>query len=1286
MGQSKTNGASITLTDNSSASPYPSTIAISNLVGTVSKVTATLRGFTHAYPEDIDMILVSPGGQSVALMGAVGGGTDASGLTVTFDDDAVASISDPMSSGTYRPSGTVTNMNSPAPVPPYGSALADFNGGDPNGTWKLYALDAAAEDSGSIAQGWALTVTASEPLCCGSNKPPVFASLGNKSIVESNLLSFAVTATDPYDGDPITLTYSNLPAGAMFPATNGNATFIWESPAPTGTYSVSFYAEDKDGTTEKTINITVLPTPFVDTNCHVIVSEYVEGASNNKALEIYNPTGDAIDLSAGSYVVQIYANGGSSASSTINLTGTIPSQDVFVLANSSAAAGILGVADMTSASLTFNGNDAVVLRSGGASGTVVDGIGQVGNDPGSEWGTGLTSTANNTLRRKATVKMGDTNTTDAFDPATEWDGYATDTFDGLGAHTSDCSGPPLPTPPILNPVGHQSVTVSNALQFQVVATPTDGDAVTLSVSNLPAGAEFYSTNENGSFVWGSATPTGVYSVSFYATDKDGSDAETISITVGEPGFELLAPVIQAATDVQATQFNANWLPSSGATGYLLDVATNSSFSSGGGGGSTLLDENFNAWASSWINGWTHNSGVIYTNGGVSNSRCVGMNATSDWIMSPAVTNPGTLSFYIRTSSDPGGWTVLVQTSPNGSDWTDHATLVEDGAGGTINDTPYQTNIALNLTGTFNVRWTMSARSADSCFIDNVQITAAAGGSSSYVPGYQNRDVANVTTYAVTGLTEAVTYYYRVKAYTVSSNSPYSGTTNVTTAAGVNVPPVLGAIGNKSVAVGSNLQFVVVATPTDGDTVTLTASNLPGTATFNATNENGAFEWNNATPTGVYSVSFYASDKDGTDSETISITVNSGSTELLAPVIQAASLVDATQFNANWLPSANATGYRLDVGTNDTFTGGGGGGGSTSLLAEAFATLTDTAVPSGWTTSGASDLDYTSVPYYGAASPSYKFKATGQWLQSPTFATGATNLQFWAFGNGGAGSSIAVSGLVSGVWTLVDSKVIAQSGATYQVTLNPQTTQLLFSFTKTVNCAFDDVSVMGSTGGGGSSFVPGYENRDVANVTTYAVTGLTEGVTYYYRAKAYNVTSNSPYSAVTSVVTAASSGTPPVLGAIGDQSVFLGETLQFAVTATPTESDTVTLTASNAPGGSAFYKTNELGTFLWTSASPTGLFSVTFNAADKDGGDAETIGITVNPLPRMNRFTMSNGIPASATFPSVAGQTYAMQFSTNIWEDPVLWNTVDSEVGTGGDVTLSDTNNLEIKRYYRIVIP
>ena len=51
----------------------------------------------------------------------------------------------------------------------------------------------------------------------------------------------------------------------------------------------------------------------------------------------------------------------------------------------------------------FNGDDAVVLRKGT---TVIDAIGQIGIDPGSEWGSGLISTADNTLRRADTICAG----------------------------------------------------------------------------------------------------------------------------------------------------------------------------------------------------------------------------------------------------------------------------------------------------------------------------------------------------------------------------------------------------------------------------------------------------------------------------------------------------------------------------------------------------------------------------------------------------------------------------------------------------------------------------------------------------------------------------------------------------------------------------------------------------------------------------------------------------------------------------------------------------------------
>ncbi len=165
-------------------------------------------------------------------------------------------------------------------------------------------------------------------------------------------------------------------------------------------------------------------------------SEYVEGLSNNKALEVYNGTGTDVDLGAGGYNVQMFFNGSASAGLTIDLIGTVAIGDVFVLAQTSASAEVLAEADQTNGAGLFNGDDAVVLRRGT---TILDVIGQVGFDPGSEWGSGLTSTADNTLRRLPSVCIGDPDGSNAFDPAVEWLGFATNAADGLGFHESICA-------------------------------------------------------------------------------------------------------------------------------------------------------------------------------------------------------------------------------------------------------------------------------------------------------------------------------------------------------------------------------------------------------------------------------------------------------------------------------------------------------------------------------------------------------------------------------------------------------------------------------------------------------------------------------------------------------------------------------------------------------------------------------------------------------------------------------------------------------------------------------
>jgi hypothetical protein len=169
------------------------------------------------------------------------------------------------------------------------------------------------------------------------------------------------------------------------------------------------------------------------TGCtELFFSEYSEGSSNNKYIEIYNPTANAVSLSG--YTVYQSGNGGS-YTNTFTTNATIASGDVYLIAANQADATILAAADTALAYPSiahFNGDDAMILVSGT---DTIDVIGVPGVDPGSSWSVGTGSTKDHTLIRKATVDMGSTDWTTG---ATEWDVYSQNTWTYKGAHTSNC--------------------------------------------------------------------------------------------------------------------------------------------------------------------------------------------------------------------------------------------------------------------------------------------------------------------------------------------------------------------------------------------------------------------------------------------------------------------------------------------------------------------------------------------------------------------------------------------------------------------------------------------------------------------------------------------------------------------------------------------------------------------------------------------------------------------------------------------------------------------------------
>ncbi|MEX0623915.1 MAG: ExeM/NucH family extracellular endonuclease [Saccharospirillum sp.] len=196
----------------------------------------------------------------------------------------------------------------------------------------------------------------------------------------------------------------------------------------------------------------------------LIFSEYIEGSSFNKAIELQN-TGDAtIDLSQ--YAVELYSNGSTSLNIALPLSGTLAAGDVYVIANSQAAQDILDVTDTTSGVANFNGNDVVLLREVD---TVVDRIGQLGN--------GDTFGANVTLVRKADITAGDPDFNAAFDPTIQWDAYSSNTFAYLGnSGTGDDDSDP--DDPVLAQCG-DPMTLISGVQGSGDASPLLGQSVSV---------------------------------------------------------------------------------------------------------------------------------------------------------------------------------------------------------------------------------------------------------------------------------------------------------------------------------------------------------------------------------------------------------------------------------------------------------------------------------------------------------------------------------------------------------------------------------------------------------------------------------------------------------------------------------------------------------------------------------------------------------------------------------------------------------------------------------------
>lgn len=343
---------------------------------------------------------------------------------------------------------------------------------------------------------------------------PSFTSLPTTTNTSGELYTYNITTTG---GEGVlTITATQKPAWLSL-TDNGNGTALLSgTSADTDTGDHPIALEVTDGVTTGTQSYTLnVSSGSTGSTTELFISEYIEGSSYNKALEIANFTGADVDLSA--YTIHKQTNGSGSWSSGLALTGILPHGDVFVVAHTSASAEILAQADITTgvSEMTFNGNDALALFKGT---TLLDMLG-VFNDVS-------TYAQDVTMVRNASISSPNSTYTTA-----EWDNYATDTFVYLGAHTVNGTTPynEAPTVSISSPADNASFTEGDVISIAATATDSDGSVakvVFYEGSNL-LGEDISSPY---SFNWSNAAP-GSYTLTAVAHDDQNATATSSAVNI-----------------------------------------------------------------------------------------------------------------------------------------------------------------------------------------------------------------------------------------------------------------------------------------------------------------------------------------------------------------------------------------------------------------------------------------------------------------------------------------------------------------------------------------------------------------------------------------------------------------------------------------------------------------------------------------------------------------------------------------------------------------------------------
>jgi phosphodiesterase/alkaline phosphatase D-like protein len=373
-----------------------------------------------------------------------------------------------------------------------------------------------------------------------------------------------------------------------------------------------------------------------------------------------------------------------------------------------------------------------------------------------------------------------------------------------------------------------------------------GNVLTQSVTGLASGTDYF------------------YRVR--ASNAGGTSGNSNMVSVTTVVAAPPAPVATAGTNVTQTSFTANWNASTGATSYLLDVATDTSFIA-----------------------------VVPGYGNVNVGNVQTRNV--------AGLTGGTKYFYRVRASNVGG------TSGN-SNLISVTTVV-------ATPLPPVATTGTNVAQTsFTANWSASPGATGYLFDVATDTNFA-----TILPAYNNLNVGNALAQIVTGLTAGTKYFYRVRASNIGGTSGNSNIVPVTTIVAAPGPPVATAgtnvaqtsfTANWNTSAGAATYLLDVATDSNFTSI------LPVYNTLNVGNVLTQIVTGLAAGT-KYFYRVRGSNIGGTSGNSNVVSVTTVVATPPAPVATTASNVGQTSFTANWNASAGATAYLLDVATDTIFT-------------------------------------------------------------------------------------------------------------------------------------------------------------------------------------------------------------------------------------------------------------------------------------------------------------------------------------------------------------------------------